>query len=38
VHRLKAERFENQQVQRALNDVGVGLVHVDSGGADTGRL
>ena len=27
VHRLEAQRFEDEHVERALNDVGVGRVH-----------
>src|SRR5688500_17634646 len=30
VHRLQAERFENQQVEGALDDVGAWLFHDDS--------
>jgi hypothetical protein len=30
MHRLETQRLENQQVERALDDVGVGLVHGSS--------
>ncbi len=30
VHRLEAERLEDEQVERALNDVGVGFVHAET--------